>query len=288
MRLRAAALLATSFLTISACAAGVDDLSQIGTVVAGTMQAEAELAGTVNVQVEQTLSALATELSTPVPSETPTTTPIPTETLTPTPDVVTISVSANTNCRTGPGSAYEYRGSMEIGETAQAVAISSEPNYWYISNPDRPGESCWLWGEYATALGDTSVLPVYTPLPRPTALVAFTLRFDGLVTCGGDLAVFKVHNNGPYSFMTGHKHVVDLDTSEDLSVAELDRHPFAPGPSDCPPGHDNHFEPDQVAYIYVPLFSSPSGHTARGTIRICTEDYLGGDCFTQIADFKFP
>ena len=288
MRLRAAALLATSFLTISACAAGVDDLSQIGTVVAGTMQAEAELAGTVSVQVEQTLSALATELSTPVPSETPTTTPIPTETLTPTPDVVTISVSANTNCRTGPGSAYEYRGTLLVGLTVEAIAISSAPNYWYIANLNRPGEFCWLWGGYATVEGDTSVLPAYTPLPVPTPNLPFTLQVSGFVTCGGTDVVIKIHNTGFYTFTTAERQVIDLNTSEDLNAPELDRHPFAPGSFDCPAGHDNQLVPDQVAYIYIPIGSAPSGHSARATIRVCTEDYLGGTCFTQRADFTFP
>ena len=288
MRPRPELLLAATFLISSACAARVDELSQIGTVVAGTMQAEAEMAATVGAQVELTVSALSIAPITPSPSESPTMTPIPTEPATPTPELVTLSVSANTNCRSGPGTAYDYQGTLLVGETAEASAISSEPNYWYIANPNRPGEFCWLWGEYATALGDTTVLPVYTPRPRPTAALAFTLQFYDLVTCGGTLAVFKVHNTGPYVFMTGHKHVIDLDTSTDLSVAELDRHPFAPGPSDCPPGHDNRLEPDQVAFIFVPLFDAPSGHTARGTVRICTEDYLGGVCFSQRADFKIP
>ena len=288
MRLRAAALLATSFLTLSACAAGVDDLSQIGTVVAGTMQAEAELAGTVSVQVEQTLSALATELSTPVPSETPTTTPIPTETLTPTPDVVMISVSSDTNCRTGPAVAYEYQGSLQVGETSEVVATSTEPDYFYITNPDRPGEFCWLWGQYATVAGDTVSLPVLTPMPRPTSAPAFTLQLYDFYTCVVDYAVFKIRNNGPVTFMTADRHILDLETSSDIFGPELDRHPFAPGPSDCPPGHDNRLAPDQVAFIYVELDPAASGHGARATIRVCTEDYLGGDCFAQRVDFEVP
>ena len=288
MRLRAGALLATTFLTVSACAAGVDELSQIETVVAGTMQVEAEMTATVGVQVELTMSALATDLSTPVPSETPTTTPIPTETLTPTPDVVTISVSANTNCRTGPGTAYGYRGTLLVGGTVEAFAVSTSPDYWYIGNPDRPGEFCWLWGGYATVEGDISVLPVYTPLPVPTPALPFTLQVSGFVTCGGTDVVIKIHNTGLYTFMTAERQVIDLDTSEDLHASELDRHPFAPGSFDCPAGHDNELVPDQVAYIYVPMDSVPSGHSARATIRVCTEDYLGGVCFTQRVDFNIP
>ena len=39
----------------------------------------------------------------------------------------------------------------------------------YITNPDKPGEFCYLWGEYAIVAGDTQALPEFTPLPSPTA-----------------------------------------------------------------------------------------------------------------------
>jgi hypothetical protein len=55
-----------------------------------------------------------------------------------------------------------------VGETAEVVARSSAGNYWYIVNPDLPGEFCYLWGEYATVAGDTAVLPAFTPPPSPT------------------------------------------------------------------------------------------------------------------------
>lgn len=286
--LGSAGLLVATILSASACAAQVDELSQIETAVASTMQVEAELAGTVGVQVELTVSALATVLTPPVPSETPTPTPVPTETPTPTPAVVTISVSSDTNCRTGPAAVYDNRGSLRVGETSEVVATSTEPDYFYIANPDRPGEFCWLWGQYATVAGDTVPLPVLTPMPRPTSAPAFTLQLYDFYTCVVDYAVFKIHNTGPVTFMTADRHILDLETSSDIFGPELDRHPFAPGPSDCPPGHDNRLAPDQVAFIYVEFDPEASGHGARATIRVCTEDYLGGVCFAQSADFTVP
>lgn len=282
------ALLVAAMLSTSACAAQIDELSQIQTLVASTMQVEAETGATVDARVNLTVTALVTALTPPMPSETPTPTQTPTETPTPTPEAVTVSVSSDTNCRTGPAVAYEYQGSLQVGETSEVVATSTEPDYFYITNPDRPGEFCWLWGQYATVAGDTVPLPVLTPLPRPTSAPAFTLQLYDFYTCVVDYAVFKIRNNGPVTFMTADRHILDLETSSDIFGPELDRHPFAPGPSDCPPGHDNRLAPDQVAFIYVELDPAASGHGARATIRVCTEDYLGGDCFAQRVDFEVP
>jgi hypothetical protein len=115
------------------------------------------------------------------------------------------------------------------------------------------------------------------------------MSLDGFFTCGGDeYVVFKIHNPTQITYMTAQRHLIDLDTSKDLYGPALDRHPFAPGPRDCPPGHENEIYPDRVAYIYVPLRGAESGHGVRAIIMVCTEDYLGGDCWVQAADIKIP
>lgn len=140
-------------------------------------QAETAIAATVKARVALTALSEATEVNTSdsagtaVSEETATVpSPLATATLakTPTPPVPMLSVSLNTNCRTGPGRSYDYRGALLIGEAQEIVARSSVPNYWYITNPDRPGEFCYLWGEYATVVGNTEPLPEFTPLPSPT------------------------------------------------------------------------------------------------------------------------
>lgn len=141
-------------------------------------EAEIAIAGTVEARVAETVPPEVTEVDTPVPvdtairEESATATPAQaTETLadTSTPSIPMVSVSLNTNCRTGPGRSYDYRGALLVGETEEVVARSTLPNYWYITNPDRPGEFCYLWGEYATVAGNTEALPQFTPLPSPTA-----------------------------------------------------------------------------------------------------------------------
>ncbi|GMR09225.1 MAG: hypothetical protein BMS9Abin28_0043 [Anaerolineae bacterium] len=142
-------------------------------------QAETAIAGTVRARIAETaFPAEPTEADTPVPVATDVqpqspTAPAPQATTTlaytATPSVPMVSVSLNTNCRTGPGRSYDYRGALLVGETEEVVALSTVPNYWYITNPDQPGKFCYLWGEYATVVGNTEALPEFTPLPSPTA-----------------------------------------------------------------------------------------------------------------------
>ncbi len=248
------------------------------------------LESTVQGQVQQTVSAIEAEETTePSPTSSATSTLPPTETPTPTPEPVYLGVSAPTNCRVGPGVRYQKTGTLLIEATAEVFAKSSTLKFWYIANPDRLGEYCWLWGEYASVEGDAEVLPVYTPPPSPTPSPAFSMSLDDFFTCGADeYLVFKIHNPTQITYMTAQRHLIDLDTSKDLYGPALDRHPFAPGPRDCPPGHENEIYPDRVAYIYIPLRGAESGHGVRAIIMVCTEDYLGGDCWVQAADIKIP
>ena len=252
---------------------------QIGTAVAGTVQA---------IQLS-TPSAAAPSQTPSLPSSTTTAAATTTATQSPTPARSFISVSQNTNCRSGPAVSFDFRGALLVGQIAEVVARSTVPNYWYISNPDRPGEICWLWGEYATVQGEASSLPAFTPQPSPTPSIDFHLLLHSFQPCGSDThIVFTIQNTGGSMFQTGHIYVQNLSTSGDVYGPLLDRHPFAPGATECPPGHGNRLDPGTTAYIIAPISSVPSGDSGRGTIKLCTADYLGGDCITKTIDFKFP
>ncbi len=96
----------------------------------------------------------------------------PTITLTPTQEKPMVSVSVDTNCRSGPGKIYDWIGGLLVGEQAEVVGQSMDGQYWVIKNPDKAGE-CWLWGNYATVTGPTAALPKYTPPPTPTPAFAW-------------------------------------------------------------------------------------------------------------------
>jgi uncharacterized protein YgiM (DUF1202 family) len=95
--------------------------------------------------------------------------PTSTSTSTPTPTVaaVTLEVSVDTNCRTGPGKEYEIVTILRIGEIAEVIARNADGTYWVINNPENSGY-CWLWDYYATVTGLISGLPVWDPPPIPT------------------------------------------------------------------------------------------------------------------------
>lgn len=106
--------------------------------------------------------------STPEFTSTPGPTPTPGFTFTPT--VPEVSVSTNTNCRTGPGTQYDLVGGLLVGQTAIVVGKNTSTGYWIINNPGKSG-TCWLWDEYATVSGNTTGLTEYAvpPTPTPTA-----------------------------------------------------------------------------------------------------------------------
>ena len=93
----------------------------------------------------------------------------PTITITPTGTsfIPMVSVSLDTNCRTGPGVVYDYLTALLVGEKAEVVGkyTTVTPNYWVIK---KDSYTCWLWGQYATVEGDISGLPEMVPPPSPT------------------------------------------------------------------------------------------------------------------------
>jgi hypothetical protein len=219
-----------------------------------------------------------TATETPLPSATITITP--TLTLTPTPPAPIIQVSENTHCRTGPGLTYDSIGVLEVGEKAEVLEQSTIEDYWYISNPDDPDEACWLSGLYAEVIGDVSQLAAYTPMPSPTPVVGFELYLRTFESCGSTFfVVFSVRNAGAEILKSGNIGIVNDETGGKLYGPEFQRFPFAEQITPvCPPGHGNILLPGDTQYIHVPIDPVPHGARARGTIKLCTADYQGGEC----------
>ena len=90
----------------------------------------------------------------------------PAASLSTTPSVPEVSVTADTNCRTGPSSAFDLVFTVTPGQTETLVGKDTPDNYWIINDP--AGGTCWLWGMNAVVTGNTSGLPEYPPPTRPT------------------------------------------------------------------------------------------------------------------------
>lgn len=78
---------------------------------------------------------------------------------TPTEIAPVVSVSINTNCRSGPNIVYDYQGALLVGERTIVIGKHPEKAWLLVKNPDKEG-NCWITSQYATVSGDISQLPV--------------------------------------------------------------------------------------------------------------------------------
>ncbi len=230
----------------------------------------------------------ATPIDTFTPTLVPTSTLSPTPTLTVTPLVPMISVSVPTNCRVGPGKIYDMVGALLVGEVVQVYARDPGGNYWYIRNPDEPGQFCWVWGEYATVTGLFSALPVYTPPPSPTPTFTatpspdFDMSYAGLDTCTGWWVDFKLRNTGSITFKSVSMTVKDTVTSTVVSRIQ-DGFTDQTG---CASASRKMLLPGKAVNESAPEFSyDPTGHKLKATVTLCSDTGLNGMCVTQNMTF---
>ena len=224
----------------------------------------------------------AAESFTPSPTPSPTLSPTPS--LTATLSIPLVSVSVDTNCRSGPGQVYDYLGGLYVGQTAEVYGKDPSGQYWYIRNSAAPGGFCWLWGQYATIVGSTALLPIYTPPPTPTPMPSFELSYAGMDSCVGWWAELKLKNTGSFAFLSYSISIKDLNTSTTLTGSEngfTDMNGcLASGiVASLDPGASYTFSSPQFGY-------NPDNHKMRATVTLCTQINLGGECVSQTVEFK--
>ncbi|HEX9838914.1 MAG TPA: SH3 domain-containing protein [Anaerolineales bacterium] len=257
----------------------------------------------VNTVIAQTIVAALTQTSQPImpiipitglesptftftpdlPTFTPTETLTPTPVFTSTPLIPQISVSVPTNCRVGPGKVYDRVGALLIGEIAEVVGRNPIGNYWYIRNPDQSNGFCWLWGEYATLTGNTSVLPVYTPPPTPTPTPNFAAFYAGKDTCTGWWVDIELENIGGLSFESISITVRDTVTD---SIVSMYADSFTDINGCITSNTKEALPPGATRIVSTPAFTyDPTGHELRATITLCSSPGQNGTCITQVIHF---
>lgn len=222
-----------------------------------------------------------------VATVTPSQTPLPTNTFTP--SVPMVSVSVNTNCRLGPGKAYELLGALLVGEQAEIIARDPSGLYWYIKNPDRAG-FCWLWGNYATTTGNVGSLPVFTPpptptfTPTPTPVIDFSVSVHEIEGCAGWEIEFSLTNTGDVMFQSLSTAVTDNDTAQPTVTTSSEQFDERNG---CLVAHTFHdLDPGDSGYtVSGVLVNDPAGHNISATIQLCTGPGLSGTCVTKNLSF---
>ncbi len=101
-------------------------------------------------------------------SRTATSQPTSINTPTPTYSAPMLTLRDATNCRTGPGVAYEIIVTYPVAQSLEILGRYEPGNFWLVRSSDSPTGSCWLWGEYAEVSGSYWTAAAVTPPSMPT------------------------------------------------------------------------------------------------------------------------
>jgi hypothetical protein len=273
-------LLMTGFFTVSACNLALDQAA--GTDP--TIEALARTAIQQSAEAQARNQAPATETA----ALTPTITFTPPDTQTPTREKVTIAVSRNTYCRTGPDTIFDLVGIMNVGEKAEAIGRNEPKTYYVIRLPSNLEKTCWLWYEWATVTGNADALPVIASPPTPTwsPKPDFTFHYIGVSHCVAQYFFrFQVENTGNMTWESYRAVSEDLNTSVTMTYIynEFGNYEGCGTLSSVPA-----LAPGETGYAASITFGNPSGHNVEVTLRFCTEDNLQGTCVTGNATLAIP
>jgi hypothetical protein len=291
---RVAIPLGIVILVSSACFFPNNSATQLGSI-AQTSAAETVVAAVVQTQLMQLTVAPDTPPAlAPTLPETPTQPALSTSTLTLTPEPrltptsqkPIITVSKNTNCRTGNAKNYDYVGALTTGEQAEVLARDSG-NYWYVRLPS--GKMCWLWAEYATITGDTSQLPVFTPPPSPTPAPDFAFSYRGLgIGPGNQCLLFDVKNTGGVVWESFRLEAHNTTQGVGGSITHNDFTNYDQwcaskgGPASLTAGSTG------TVHSIISMPGNPSGNGGTAILTLCSQNGLAGQCLTQTVNFTFP
>lgn len=262
----------------------IEQTSAAETVVAAVVQtqlAQLTIEPSIPPINKPTLPVVPTQ--SPQSSATMTLTPEPS--FTPTLQKPSLTVSTNTNCRTGNGKNYDYVGALVTGEQAEILARDSG-NYWYVRLPS--GTMCWLWGYYATITGDTSALPVFTPPPSPTPAPDFTFSYKSLgVGPGYQCLMFEVKNTGS---LTWESFRLEAHNTTQGVGGTLTRDEFTNFDQWCSPaGGQTSLTPGSsgTAYSTITMPGNPAGNSGDAILTLCSQNGLAGQCLTKTINFTY-
>jgi len=263
-------LAAVLILGLSACggqASVTPSEGAIQTAIAQTDTAQKVLENAVNATLTAMGKASAQETPPPA-TEDLTSAP---STGTPAQGIVTVGVSANTWCSKGPDLVYDKVFILYVGQTAEVIGREEHGQYWVIKKPDHPAVTCWLWGKYATIIGDASKLPVVTPPPTPTNLAwgtvtAVTITFAKSVIHGSctftNTVTVTIATNSPamvHYILKKYFNGGEQSTSEnDMNFAAAGSQSFQLFPSLHSCG----------TYGYKVIVTSPNSMTAEGSFQV--------------------
>ncbi len=232
------------------------------------------------------LTSTQTEVAfTQTPSLTATETPAPEPSETATPEVPKAEVVRETNCRVGPAGNYELVAKYPVGQILEIVAKDLGAGYWFVKNPEKPEEQCYLLEQNIKINGDTSALAKFTPPPSPTSAPYFNVSFKKFDTCkGDDFASFIVENTGSVPFRSAYVKVTDQKANKSVEQAlnAFDQFAGCVLAKNIAP-----LNAGGTGYVTSPSFNwVVNRDKLRAVIMLCTEKDLKGICVTQTINVK--
>lgn len=189
-------------------------------------------------------------------------------------------INENTNCRNGPSADYPLVFTFMSGDSAAIVSKTTIPDYIVVGVPNNSLQTCWLWTQYVTTIGDLASLPVAT-LPPP--LVAFTLAFTRIQVCDGFAIEIKVLNTGTKTIQAYTVVAKDL-TSHTQQTTSSTVFDFR---EECLIAQAiGYIDPGKTGYIYASNFTyDPTGHSMEADVTICSRNDMTGVCVNQVYKF---
>jgi hypothetical protein len=73
---------------------------------------------------------------------------------------VILTVISTQYCQASPQSGALGVGHFDTGAEITALGRDAAMEYFYIENPDKPGEYCWIWNNFVLVNGEAFTLPV--------------------------------------------------------------------------------------------------------------------------------
>jgi hypothetical protein len=225
-----------------------------------------------------------------LPLATTTIPPTPLPSATATPQGVWLTINENSNCRIGPASYYPLVTALTTGSKVQVVGRNPQNDYSYVRVAQGTNTYCWVWDRYSSINGNTSNLPVFTPMPSPTPTLTptpapgFTISYNSLVSCVPQYALrLFIRNTGSVTWQSIRILVVD-STAGITSTHTSDNFKSYTGcgpdlvQADLTPGEESYvsnISPGQFNY-------DPTGHALTVTITLFSSDGLSGTTAQQI------
>jgi hypothetical protein len=263
---------------LSAC--NLPDNSGTAEVLSPTEQPATTAPATIELTTTQTEVAV-----TQTPNITATETLLPELSATPTAEIPSAEVVRESNCRMGPAGNYDLVATYPVGQKLEIVAKDLGGGYWFIRNPEKSEEQCYLLAQNIKITGDTSALPKITPQPSPTAAPYFKVNFKKFDTCKGEkFATFIVENVGSVPFRSFYIKITDqkVNKSVEQALNAFDQIVGCVLAKNIAP-----LDPGVIGYVTSPPFKwTVNENKLRAAIMLCTEKSLKGTCVTQNIDVK--